>query len=202
MKPLPISKVVTALRHTTILSVILLVITNVGWSYWHLTRAEAKFNQPAYVITHDATYPLLKIDQPTTFEANNHVERFMELMFAHDAESFESHIERALHLIDREEGLHIHQSFKDNQVHDLYVKFNSRSFFNVEDISIDMSREPYVGTVQGVQTIEYQQESKESPIAASFEVSRTRRSQMNPFGLLLQNWKFIPYQKETSWEDS
>ena len=130
---------------------------------------------------------------PTIFEARNQIIRFAELTFGHDAETFDNHLEAALFLIDKEEGMTIYKDFEAGNVRENYIKYGSRSFFALDSIHVDMGIEPFEGILYGRQVILYRDQKKELPIGATYQLVRTRRSENNPFGLLIKNWKFIGY---------
>jgi len=68
-------------------------------------------------------------------------------------------------------------------------------------VEVDMDTEPYEGQIFGRQVIQYGDKNQELPIGASFKLRRTRRSEQNPFGLILSDWKFILYQNEFKKEE-
>lgn len=186
-----------ALRTVALTTIVLLVMSNVGWAFafWHMLQ---KSVEQVYVVGQDGSYPARLQDQaaPSIFEGRNHVKRFMELMFAHDADNYGARIEQALHLIDKAEGMSIYKDFEASQVRDNYIKHGSRSIMILEAVELDMSLEPYQGQVWGRQRVIYKGKEMEMPISATFVLIRTRRSEANPFGLLIRQWKFIHYQKQ------
>lgn len=186
-----------ALRSIVWTALLLCVVSNVGWMYAYL-KLDYQDRELIYVVGQDGTFVgrLQDRSAPSIFEARNHLKRFVELMFSHDAENYDQRIEQALHLIDKEEGLLIYQDFEEHQVRDNYVKHGSRSLVEVESIELDMSQEPYRGKVWAKQQVLYKDKKKAMPISAVFSVIRTRRTEQNPFGLLLREWKFIPYLKK------
>jgi len=118
-------------------------------------------------------------------------------MYAHEANNFKERVETALELIDKEDGLAIYNDFKEGHVYENYVRNNARTRIEVDSVMIDMNVEPYQGRVYAKQTIFYNDQSRTLPIAATFNLVETPfRTDQNPFGLLIQNWKYIAYQLE------
>ena len=197
MNILEFSKGINALRMIAALSVILAIVSNGIWGY--LFQKDQKSRAAyVYVAGQGGTYPARLVEKglPTIFEARNQVKQFCSLMFGHDADTYDEHIESALYLIDKEEGMTIYEDFQKGGVRDAYIKYNSRSFFEPDLVDIKMKDEPYEGQIFGRQVIHYGDTKKEMPIGASFKLQRTRRSDKNPFGLILSDWKFILYQNE------
>lgn len=176
---------------------LLLIGSNMLWSLAYGEKAERAFDK-VYVVSQGGTFPALLTDPdaPSIYEARNHVKAFMKAMFAHDERSYGEHIETALHLIEKSEGAAIFEDFQKGSVYDNYVKFGSRSVFEIDSVFVDMNTEPYEGKVYGRQTVIYREDQKSLPVGAGFELIQVPRSEANPFGLLIQNWTFILYQNE------
>lgn len=191
------SKSITALRMIALLSVIMAVVSNGIWA-WLFQKEQQGRAAYVYVAGQGGTYPARLVAEgvPSVFEARNQARQFCELMFGHDADTYDEHIEAALHLIDKEEGMTIYEDFQKGGVRDAYIKYNSRSFFECDRVEVRMESEPYEGQIFGRQVIHFGDKKQELPIGASFRLQRTRRSEKNPFGLILSEWKFILYQNE------
>ena len=176
----------------------LLVISNLGWAVFHLQEVEKAGQEKVYVISPEGSFQakILPRGQTTIFEARNHVSAFMQLMFSHDELSYGEHIEAALHLIEKSEGAAIFEDFQKGQVHDNYIKYGSRSEVQIDSIALNMQREPFEGAVSGRQYVIYQDERRPLPIGANFSLIKVPRSEKNPHGLLLKDWKFVLYENE------
>ncbi|MEL6842253.1 MAG: conjugal transfer protein TraK [Bacteroidota bacterium] len=192
-----IAKRYNALVLLCITSFVCLMGSNALWAWRYLAR-EAAQHERVYVVSQGGTYPaqLSRPDETTIFEARNHVAAFMQLMFAHDELSYADHIERALHMIEKAEGAAIFADFQKGGVHDNYIKYGSRSVFELDSIRLDMNQEPYLGEVYGRQRVIYQDEERALPVGASFQLIRQPRNAHNPHGLLIQHWRFVLYQNE------
>lgn len=186
-----------ALRSVAWGALLLFVLSNVGWAFAYFQLQQQGVDR-VYVVGQDGTFParLQDLDAPTVFEARNHVKGFLELMFAHDATTYDQRIELALHRIDKEDGLAIFKDFEEHQVRDNYIKHGSRSILEVDAVELNMQAEPYQGKVWARQEVIYGESQKVISISATFEIVRTRRSDANPFGLLIREWKFVPYSRQ------
>ena len=185
------------LRNITYVAVLTSFVVCTGMVIYivHFTN---QASHKVYVIGYQETFPatLKAQSKPTDFEANNLIQEFMNRVFAHDEYTFHKNLDRALHFIDRPEGLTIYEDFNKHQVYDNYVKFGSRSYFELDSLHIEISQQPYVGEVFGRQVIVYDDQHKVLPIGASFRLQPHRRNDHNPYGLLLKDWKFIRYSGE------
>lgn len=183
-----------ALKFITALAVALLFISNIVWFIFFSHEVE-KLNNKIFVVSDNGTMTAVaKSEQtPSIYEAKNHVKTFMQMMFAHDAETFKDRINIGLKLIERTDGLAIYEGFKRGQVLENYSKYNSRTLLEIDSIQVNVAIEPYNGVVYARQIALYQKEKSMKPIAARFELIRTYRSEDNPFGLLLKNFTFIGY---------
>ena len=186
------------LRLITLGALAILIVSNLGWAIFHLQEVKKAGQEKVYVISPEGSFQakILPRGQTTIFEARNHVSAFMQLMFSHDELSYGEHIEAALHLIEKSEGAAIFEDFQKGQVHDNYIKFGSRSEVQIDSIALNMQREPFEGAVYGRQYVIYQDERRPLPIGANFSLIKVPRSEKNPHGLLLQDWKFVLYENE------
>lgn len=186
-----------SLRNITYMAVLSSFVVCVGMAIYviHYTQES---HQKIYVVGYKKTFPaqLSVQGKPSVYEANNLIQEFMDRVFAHDEYTFHKNLERALHFIDRPEGLTIYEDFNKHQVYDNYVKFGSRSYFELDSLNIEMAYQPHVGQVFGRQIIVYDNQQKVLPIGASFILQSHRRNDHNPYGLLIKEWKFIRYGGE------
>lgn len=182
------------LQRITALSVALLFISNIIWVFV-FTREVEQMNNKIYVVADNGTMSAVAAEtaKPSVYEAKNHIKTFMSLMFSNDAENFKERINMALKMIERQDGLAIYESFKRGQVLENYAKYNSRTLLTIDSVRVNMAVEPYSGMVYCKQTVVYEKEKKIQAIAAKFELTRTLRSDENPFGLMLDKFAFIQY---------
>ena len=131
--------------------------------------------------------------RPTVYEAKNHVRNFVALMHSHDAGNYVDRNNAALKLVDKKVGARLYNRMKRGGILEHYTRFNSRTEIEVDSVVVDMSVEPYKGSIYTRQLYKYDTESKLIPIAADFEMIRTHRSEWNPFGLLITNFDYKAY---------
>ena len=148
-----------ALKFITALAVALLFISNIVWFIFFSHEVE-KLNNKIFVVSDNGTMTAVaKTEQtPSIYEAKNHIKTFMQMMFAHDAETFKDRINIGLKLIERTDGLAIYEGFKRGQVLENYSKYNSRTLLEIDSIQVNVAIEPYNGVVYARQIALYQKE--------------------------------------------
>lgn len=167
---------------------------NLVWLYYYnLVREESM--QYVYVTTDLGTIGAQRTAYlPTIYEAENMVEDFMDKMFSHNAENYRSRIEKARGLINLQDWLAIYKRFKDEQVIEGYNRYNTGTNLAIDSVKVNIGTEPYQGVVYSRQTIKYQDQLIENPVAAKFEIIRVQRSPANKYGLQIINFSFIDYK--------
>jgi len=98
-------------------------------------------------------------------------------------------------LVDHNDGRAIYETFKRGQVLENYHRYNSHTNWTCDSVSVDMSVEPYRGIVWGAQEVVYDNQIAVQPVAARFTLSRQLRSDINPYGLLIDGFNFIEYRR-------
>jgi hypothetical protein len=189
------NRVIKFLKGLCLVMFLFLMATNMFWGYQYFQQ-QAICNERSYVITDFGTFSAHQMTgaRKTAVEARNHIKVFMTNMYAHEANNFKDRVETALELIDKEDGLAIYNDFKEGQVYENYVRNNARTRIEVDSVLVDMDVQPYQGRVYAKQTIFYNDQSRTLPIAAAFNLVETPfRTDQNPFGMLIQNWKYIVY---------
>jgi hypothetical protein len=186
-------------QRIAVASVGLLVLSNFIWATAYFLSAK-KGEERVYVVSDGGTAAatLLSNYRPTVYEARNHARTFMTLMHAHDAGNYTDRINAALKLVDKKVGARLYNRMKKGGILEHYTRFNSRTEIELNSVVVDMSAEPYKGSVYSRQMYKYYTESKTIPIAADFEMIRTHRSDANPFGLLITNFDYKAYRPKPS----
>ena len=132
--------------------------------------------------------------QINPFEAKYISQVFIENMFGHDAETYQKHTNKALHLVDQPSGLMITKAFEDGNVQNEYIRWGSRTTIEVDSIKILNNTLPYEMQAYFRQQHWIGQEKKtELAIALKYDLIKTHRSEHNPFGMTLTQVDFIPY---------
>lgn len=181
------------------LAVGLLVLSNLLWAIAYFA-ARRQGEERVYVVSDGGTLSatLSGNYRPTVYEARNHARNFVSLMHAHDAGNYTDRINAALKLVDKKIGARLYNRMKKGGILEHYTRFNSRTEIEVDSIVVDMSAEPYKGSIYSRQMYKYDAESQTIPIAADFEMIRTHRSDSNPFGLLITNFDYKAYSPKTA----
>jgi hypothetical protein len=191
------NKAFRALQRMGIGSLMLLALTNAGWAWAYFT-SQRTGQERIYVASDGGTISavLAKGYRPTVYEARNHIRHFATLLHAHDASTYAERLNAALKLIDKKAGSRLYNRMKKGGILEHYTRFNSRTELEIDSVVVNMSTEPYRGSVYTRQRYLYDNQSETIPIAADFELMRTHRSDANPFGLLIINWDYKNYQPQ------
>lgn len=136
-------------------------------------------------------------DEINPFEAKYLSEVFINNMFAHDAATYTTHTETALHLIDQPSGIMIAKAFEDGNIQNEYIRWGSRTTTQVDSIKILNASLPFEMVAYFRQQHWIGAEKKtELAIALKYNMVRTHRNEKNPFGLVISQLDFIPYPLE------
>lgn len=127
------------------------------------------------------------------YEISNHIRTFLQLFYENDQHSFTRNITVALNLIDKEDEERIYKGFNE-KAYDFYVQNNAYSKVIIDSMRIAMDVRPYVAKVYFKIVLYYAGNSKPMYDAAIMSVSENVRSANNPFGLMIQNFRFIKYE--------
>jgi hypothetical protein len=191
-----VSTLIKSLKVICLGLIIALALSNVAWLYAYV-RETSQNAERVYVTTDNGTTSAIAAGQaqPTQYEARNLVRSFMELMFQHDASTFRERVNHGMKLVDHNDGRAIYETFKRGQVLENYHRYNSHTNWTCDSVSVDMSVEPYQGIVWGAQEVVYDNQIAVQPVAARFTLSRQLRSDINPYGLLIDGFNFIEYRR-------
>ena len=168
-------------------------------------RAYENSGRRVYVV--GQTGSVAALSAPTTethtaYEARNLVRNFMLTMFGHDQYTYKANLDAALPLIEGRGGRRIYDGFTRGQVLQNYERYAARNVVTVDSVSIDLNHRPWSGRVYIKQRIFIGGEQKEPlPLAAKFNLAETNRSDANPYGMLITNFDYIPYNPQVSREE-
>lgn len=190
----------STMKAITFISLLGFITTTVIYYFQYKQLVDTK-NDQVYVVTDNGTLSayLTQERDITPFEAKYLSEIFIRSMFAHDAESYERHLDDALHLIDEPSGLMVVEQFDKGKVKDNYIRWGSRTEVRIDSVKIMSNGIPaqakaffkqrhYIGT----------ELKTELAIALQYNIVKTYRSDHNPFGLQIANLDFIPYQEPSN----
>ena len=187
------------MKAVTLVSLIGFMAATVIYYFQYKQLIDTK-NDQIYVVTDNGTLSayLTRESDVTPFEAKYLSEIFIRSMFAHDAESYEKHLDDALHLIDEPSGLMVVEQFDKGKVKDNYIRWGSRTEVRIDSVKIMSNGIPAQAKAYFKQRHYIGTELKtELAIALQYNIVKTYRSDRNPFGLQIANLDFIPYQKSS-----
>ena len=192
------------MRNLAMGSVLALLLVSLAAGFL-VYRAYENSGRRVYVV--GQTGSVAALSAPTTethtaYEARNLVRNFMLTMFGHDQYTYKTNLDAALPLIEGRGGRRIYDGFTRGQVLQNYERYAARNVVTVDSVSIDMNHRPWSGRVYIKQRIFIGGEQKEPlPLAAKFNLAETNRSDANPYGMLITNFDYIPYNPQVSREE-
>ena len=194
----------STMRNLAMGSVLALLLVSLAAGFL-VYRAYENSGRRVYVV--GQTGSVAALSAPTTethtpYEARNLVRNFMQTMFGHDQYTYKTNLDAALPLIEGRGGRRIYDGFTRGQVLQNYERYAARNVVTVDSVSIDMNHRPWSGRVYVKQRIFIGGEQKEPlPLAAKFNLTETNRSDANPYGMLITNFDYIPYNPQVSREE-
>jgi len=164
-------------------------------------RAYENSGQRVYVVGPSGSLVALAASNSTrtVYEARNLVSNFMQTMFGHDQYTYKRNLDAAIPWIDSRGGKRIYEGFRKGQVLENYVRYQARNVVEIDSVNVDMEHRPWSGTVYIKQRIFIGgEQQKPFPLAAKFNLIETNRSDANPYGMLITDFDYIPYDPEIS----
>ena len=193
----------STMRNLALGSVLALLLVALA-SGFLVYRAYENSGRRVYVVSQTGSVAALSAgtDAHTPYEARNLVRQFMQTMFGHDQYTFKANLDAALPLIEGRGGRRIYEGFTRGQVLQNYERYAARNVVTVDSVLVDMSKRPWSGSVYIKQRIFIGGQQKEPlPLAAKFNLEETNRSDANPYGLLITNFDYIPYNPQLTREE-
>jgi len=132
----------------------------------------------------------LAASETRVFEYENHVRTFYSLWYAFDDGTFNSNIERALHLVG-ESGRDLLDVYVRQDVERNILERSLIFSVTIKDIRIDMSTNPVTGYIAGEQEIRRNRGSIKRNLVCSFILYDVDRTRENPHGCKVDNWRII-----------
>ena len=199
-----LSTTFSTMRNLAMGSVFALLLVSLAAGFL-VYRAYENSGRRVYVV--GQTGSVAALSAPTTethtaYEARNLVRNFMLTMYGHDQYTYKDNLDAALPLIEGRGGRRIYDGFTRGQVLQNYERYAARNVVTVDSVSIDLNHRPWSGRVYIKRRIFIGGEQKEPlPLAARFNLAETNRSDANPYGLLITNFDYIPYNPQVSREE-
>jgi len=197
-----VNKAFLTMRNVALAAIACVLVVSLAFGVL-LYQAYQSSNQKVYVASDNGTFSAVATTSShTSFEARNLVLTFMEKMFEHDQYSFRAKLNAGLPLIEERGGRFLFESFERGQVLQNYVRYGARQTITVDSVKLKMNARPITGEVYIKQIVFIgDQRSQSKPLAAKFALVDTDRSDRNPFGLLITDFDFIPYNPGISQQE-
>lgn len=167
------------------------IIISLG-SIWTARGMVSDAHRKVYVL--DGTVPVLvqqsDMDETFDIEAKSHVEMFHHLFFtlAPDDKYIKSTIDKAMYLVD-ETGLAQYNTLAEKGFYSNIM--GTSSVFNIFCDSIHLDDATKTFTYYGRQRIERRTNILIRQLITTGELKRVPRSENNPHGLLITNWRTL-----------
>lgn len=126
-------------------------------------------------------------------DIKNHTKLFISSFFEYDKYTFSENIESALGLVDESTGKMIYKSLKDAGIYETLKEKKVRTSAKIDTLLVDMTQKPVKVKVLFRQYVYINDVVQENPVGAIFDLVPFSRSEGNPFGQLIVNFKYISY---------
>ena len=166
--------------------------------YFAYCWQQALHSERTYFVTAEGTYAAQRRTTTIardTFELENFTQTFLAHAFAHNEFTYETHLARALAVMDQQSGAYLRSKFNEEDIAAVYMQYNGLSTIDVERIVVHKEDYPY--RVEAYYTIQMHfvglEEQRAVPGAVTFALHTTARSRENPYGLLITHFNFIQH---------
>ncbi|MDF9801316.1 hypothetical protein OKW21_006625 [Catalinimonas alkaloidigena] len=188
------------MKAVTLVSILGFISATVIYYFQYKQLVDTK-NDQVYVVTDNGTLSAYLTEERdvTPFESKYLSEIFIKSMFAHDAETYDRHLDDALHLVDEPSGLMVVEQFDKGKVKDNYIRWGSRTEVFIDSVKILSNGLPAQARAYFKQRHYIGSELKtELAIALKYNIVKTYRNEQNPFGLQIADLDFVPYNQYKS----
>ena len=194
MESTEFSKTINGYRKVFMITVSCLTVLLVLVGYLYV-KEKRKHEDKIYVISDNGRFIAKQTNNEALFDfdVKNHLKVFCQNMFAYDQYNYTSNIETALNLIDVPGGKRIYNDVKTSGIYENLKKYNARTTIKIDSINLDLKARPIHANIYITQTVLYSDQKIQLPIAAKMDLVSANRSESNPFGILISNFDYIPY---------
>lgn len=184
----------TLVKSLALVSIVLSFLTSAGALIYALRVAERASNT-IYIMDNSgqmtsAAKTNLNDPRSREIEYRAHIKRFYTLWYQFDEGNFLENTEAGLYLVGNC-GKELKLAYDQEDLYKKLQKFNMRCTVRIDSISLNTSALPVSGSVFGVQTVMRPTGSLERRMDCSFDILDFDRSENNPHGIKLENWKVI-----------
>lgn len=179
-------KLATMVSIGSLVASVLIVIAVMTYSY--LTSQAERKN--IYVLNNEVPIEAVRTDASVNFdiEAKAHIEQFHNLFFTLPADEkyMEKTISKAMYLAD-ESALKQYNTLKENGFYNSILSSSANVSILADSIIIDYNKMSFI--YYGVERIERTTSILKRQLITSGNIQQTPRSDNNPHGILITNWK-------------
>ena len=190
-----LNKSFQAMRLVALVSTGALVVATCFYAY-HYDQVVARIQNKIYVVSDKGTFPAVYAAQRevSRFEADHHLRTFITTVFAHDANTYEEHMNLGLHLIDEPSGRRIANDYEKGEIVKKYIRYGVRTEVAIDSVVLHTHTLPMKGRAYFRQH-HYQGGDLRHTLAIGikFNLALTHRHDKNPWGLQITEFDFIPY---------
>jgi hypothetical protein len=184
-------------------AIIMLFLTNAGWILAYV-KLNKEVGKKVFVVTDNGSIWATEKDNINTFdqyESRNFIKVFCNLMFAHDASTYNKHLNAALPLIHRDYGMAIKADYDNNKLYATYVNYDASTTIQIDSVVIVQNSRPQRGAVFMRLITHYGNAMSAAPLAYKFSLDRVSRSDINPYGLFITSLDRIVYNPVDAKQD-
>ncbi len=194
MESTEFAKTINAYRKVLIVIVVCFSVLLLAVGYLYV-KERGKHEDKIYVISDNGRFIARQTntDALFDFDIKNDLKVFCQNMFAYDQYNYSANIETALNLIDVPGGKRIYNDVKTSGIYENLKKFNARTTIKMDSINLDLKARPISALVYLTQTVMYSDQKIQLAIGAKMNLVSANRSEQNPFGILITNFDYIPY---------
>ncbi len=179
------------LTRLTVIAVVVVAFISITLGFIVMSREIQSIRNSVVVI--DRSGEVLKSELASSkatriFEYRNHVKTFYTLWYSFDEGSYNSNVESALSLIG-ESGKDLLDVYLTQSIERNLKEKNLVFSVYIKDIQIDMSTNPISGYIEGEQEIKRNKGSLKRNLVCSFIIYDVDRTEDNPHGCKVDNWK-------------
>lgn len=174
----------------------MLVVINIIQSLLLAYYIKEDSKKTSYIITDTGRFIVKQSQKDKLYkhDIKNQVKLFTKSFFEYDKYSFSENIESALGLVDESTGKMIYKTLKDAGIYEVLKEKKVRTKVKIDTLIVDMSKKPISCKVLFRQYIYIGDVLQENPVGAIFDIVPYTKSEGNPFGQLIINFKYVNYQ--------
>lgn len=177
-----------------IITIIILTLT-ILLMYINFNTTLTKYNSSVWIMdkTGDISSANLQQQDKSTriYEYKDHVKDFFKLWYELDAVSYKVNTELALNLVESKTANILYSQYIDAETSKKLAVNNVYTTVVIDSILFNTKTLPVEGIIYGKQTFERTKAKVLRNLICTFNIYDINRSEVNPHGALISNWKII-----------